>query len=193
MPELSTHPRVKHLAAYTALSAAGIALTLTACSAARSATPASAVVTSAAGVPTSAATPSAGGSPTVGGVPAGSYVALGDSYTAGPDIPDQTGATVGCEQSDASYPYLVGRSLRLTLTDMSCGGATIADLSAAQPTGDGTNPAQLSALSAATALVTVGIGGNWSTTVTLSGDGAHSIVAQDTDAAGHTGTSAPVM
>ena len=38
----------------------------------------------------------------------------------------------------------------------------------------------------------VGIDGNWSTAVTLSGDGAHSIVAQDTDAAGHTGTSAPV-
>ncbi len=36
---------------------------------------------------------------------------------------------------------------------------------------------------------TVGSGGVWTTTVTLSGDGAHSIVAQDTDAAGNTGTS----
>ncbi len=36
---------------------------------------------------------------------------------------------------------------------------------------------------------TVGSGGLWTTTVTLSGDGAHSIVAQDTDAAGNTGTS----
>ena len=36
---------------------------------------------------------------------------------------------------------------------------------------------------------TVGSGGNWSTSVTLSGDGAHSIVARDTDAAGNTGSS----
>ena len=38
----------------------------------------------------------------------------------------------------------------------------------------------------------VGAGGNWSTTVTLSGNGAHSIVAQDTDVAGNTGASTPV-
>jgi lysophospholipase L1-like esterase len=90
----------------------------------------------------------------------GSYVALGDSYTAGPDIPDQTGATTGCEQSTSSYPYLVARNLGLELTDMSCSSATIASLSAPQSTGAGTNPAQLSALSAGTALVTLGIGGN---------------------------------
>ena len=36
-------------------------------------------------------------------------------------------------------------------------------------------------------------GGNWSTTVTLSGNGANSIVAQDTDAAGNTGSSPPVV
>ncbi len=40
---------------------------------------------------------------------------------------------------------------------------------------------------------TVGSGGVWTTTVTLSGDGAHSIVAQDTDAAGNTGTSTAVV
>src|SRR5260370_522875 len=40
---------------------------------------------------------------------------------------------------------------------------------------------------------TVGPGGSWSTSVTLSGDGAHSIVAKDTDVAGNTGTSAPVV
>ena len=90
----------------------------------------------------------------------GSYVALGDSYTAGLGIPEQTGATAGCGQSTGSYPYLVARSLRLNLTDMSCSSATIADMTAAQPTGDGTNPAQLSALSSGTALVTVSIGGN---------------------------------
>jgi lysophospholipase L1-like esterase len=99
----------------------------------------------------------------------GSYVALGDSYTAGPGIPDQTGAVAGCKQSSSSYPFLVARSLRLELTDMSCSSATIADLSAAQPTGGGINPAQLGALSSATALVTLGIGGNdigWASVVT---------------------------
>src|SRR6202020_2916712 len=40
---------------------------------------------------------------------------------------------------------------------------------------------------------TVGSGGVWSTSVTLTGDGAHSIVAQDTDAAGNTGSSTPVV
>src|SRR5205807_6304168 len=40
---------------------------------------------------------------------------------------------------------------------------------------------------------TVGSGGAWSTSVTLSGNGTHSIVAQDTDAAGNTGSSTPVI
>src|SRR6202007_889481 len=40
---------------------------------------------------------------------------------------------------------------------------------------------------------TVGSGGAWSTSVTLSGQGSHSIVAKDTDAAGNTGSSAAVV
>jgi lysophospholipase L1-like esterase len=90
----------------------------------------------------------------------GSYVALGDSYTSGPGIPERTGAIAGCDQSSSSYPYRVARRLRLKLTDVSCGSATIASLTAAQATGDGTNPAQLSALSPSTGLVTLGMGGN---------------------------------
>ena len=39
---------------------------------------------------------------------------------------------------------------------------------------------------------TVGAGGTWSTSVTLSGNGSHSIVAQDTDTAGNPGTSTAV-
>jgi lysophospholipase L1-like esterase len=110
-----------------------------------------------------------GATPAATTVPQGSYVALGDSYTAGLDIPRQTGVTAGCGQSSVSYPYLVAQRLRQNLTDMSCSGATIADLSAPQPTNNGTNPAQLSALSAATTLVTLGIGGNdvdWSGIIT---------------------------
>ena len=40
---------------------------------------------------------------------------------------------------------------------------------------------------------TVDANGSWSTIVTLSGNGTHSIVATDTDAAGNTGTSSPVV
>ncbi|MGD0700324.1 MAG: SGNH/GDSL hydrolase family protein [Trebonia sp.] len=141
-------------AACTALSAAGIALLLAACSTASDPT------ASATGTAAPARTSAAARTSPAAGLIRGSYVALGDSYTSGPDIPDQTGATAGCDQSSSSYPYLVARSLRLKLTDVSCSSATIASLAAAQSTGDGTNPAQLSALSPATALVTLGIGGN---------------------------------
>jgi lysophospholipase L1-like esterase len=50
--------------------------------------------------------------------------------------------------------------------DVSCDSATIADLNGSQVTSGGTNPAQLAALSPATTLVTLGIGGNdvnWAT------------------------------
>ncbi|MET8973988.1 SGNH/GDSL hydrolase family protein [Streptomyces sp. NPDC004539] len=95
-----------------------------------------------------------------GGKPVGPYVALGDSYTSGPKIPAQTGTPAGCERSDRNYPALVARQLKTPLTDVSCSGATLDDLSAAQDTDDGTNPAQLTALTKDTRLVTLGIGGN---------------------------------
>ncbi|MET9070604.1 SGNH/GDSL hydrolase family protein [Streptomyces sp. NPDC004232] len=93
----------------------------------------------------------------------GPYVALGDSYTAGPMIPGQHGTPAGCARSDHNYPSLVAARLGITATDfrdMSCTGATVADLTAPQHTDDGTNPAQLTALSAKTRLVSIGIGGN---------------------------------
>ena len=40
---------------------------------------------------------------------------------------------------------------------------------------------------------TVGTGGAWSTSITLTGDGNHSIVAKDSDAAGNTGSSSPIV
>ncbi|WP_323747548.1 SGNH/GDSL hydrolase family protein [Catenulispora rubra] len=96
-------------------------------------------------------------------IPQGSYVALGDSYTSGAGIPDPAGDPRGCWRSTHDYPALVAQSLHIgkgDVHDVSCQGATIADLSASQSTGDGTNPAQLDALSAGTSLVTLGIGGN---------------------------------
>lgn len=44
----------------------------------------------------------------------GPYVALGDSYTSGPEIPDRTGTPAGCERSSRNYPALVAADLGLT-------------------------------------------------------------------------------
>ncbi len=93
----------------------------------------------------------------------GQYVALGDSYTAAPKISSQVGTPAGCGRSSDSYPLLVAKRLGLDssrVNDVSCDSATIPDLTGSQVTTDGTNPAQLDALSPATTLVTLGIGGN---------------------------------
>jgi lysophospholipase L1-like esterase len=89
------------------------------------------------------------------------YVALGDSYTSGPLIPDPTGSPVGCLRSDHNYPHLAARALGASLfTDASCQGATTDNMTQPEGVGIGANPPQLSALSASTTLVTLQIGGN---------------------------------
>jgi lysophospholipase L1-like esterase len=141
-------PRVRLAAVAGALLAAG-------CSAAGGAAPATRTPV--------ARTPAASAGVASPAVAAGQYVALGDSYTAGPGIPSQGGVPAGCDRSSADYPMLVARRLGFTpaqVHDQSCTGATIADLTSPQVTGDGTNPAQMAALSPATTLVTLGIGGN---------------------------------
>jgi len=91
----------------------------------------------------------------------GRYVALGDSYTAGPLIPNQSLSPLGCLRSDHNYPHLVQPGLTTAaFTDISCSGATTDDMFAAQSTEIGTNPPQLDALTADTRVVTLGIGGN---------------------------------
>src|SRR4051794_36724174 len=89
------------------------------------------------------------------------YVALGDSYSAGPLIPT-TDLAAGCARSDHNYPSLLARELRVrTFVDVTCSGARTADLAASQPGfGDATIPPQLRALDRRTDLVTIGIGGN---------------------------------
>jgi lysophospholipase L1-like esterase len=89
------------------------------------------------------------------------YVALGDSYTAGPFIPTSDLAS-GCLRSDHDYPRLVARRLGITdVHDVSCSGATTGDLTQVQNTfGDARIPPQLDAVDADTDLVTIGIGGN---------------------------------
>ncbi|MFD8613133.1 SGNH/GDSL hydrolase family protein [Streptomyces sp. NPDC059631] len=82
------------------------------------------------------------------------YVALGDSYASAPLVPTQVDST--CLRSDQNYASLVARSSRAALTDVTCSGATTADLTAPQ----GTVPPQFDALNRGTDLVTVTIGGN---------------------------------
>ncbi|MCB0976407.1 MAG: SGNH/GDSL hydrolase family protein [Acidimicrobiales bacterium] len=95
-------------------------------------------------------------------VPPGRYVALGDSYVAGPLIPDQTTDPLGCLRSTNNWPHLVQPRIGTTeLVDVSCSGATIDDLYSAQDVTPGpANPAQLDALDSGTTVVTLGIGGN---------------------------------
>ena len=88
------------------------------------------------------------------------YVALGDSYTSAPGVGDATGDP-GCQQTDANYPHLLAERLDLELTDVSCGGATTANLTGPQTLpGGGTAAPQLDALSDDTDLVTFRIGAN---------------------------------
>ena len=91
-----------------------------------------------------------------------SYVALGDSYTSGPGVPNQMPEAVGCGRSDHNYPHLVAAALDVgRFTDVSCGSATTAHMAEAQPLPNGlTNGPQLDALGPDVDLVTLGIGGN---------------------------------
>ncbi|MFD6297844.1 SGNH/GDSL hydrolase family protein [Streptomyces sp. NPDC060235] len=89
------------------------------------------------------------------GTPRSTYVALGDSYTSGPLIPTQVDAN--CARSDHNYPSITANQRKVTsFTDVSCGGATTAEMWQAQ----GTNGPQLDAVKRDTDLVTVQIGGN---------------------------------
>jgi lysophospholipase L1-like esterase len=88
------------------------------------------------------------------------YVALGDSYTAGPLI-SQLVPALGCFRSTQNYPALLAAALGVgTLTDVSCSGAGTADLTGSQNTGFAMVPPQLAGLSRGTDLVTLGVGGN---------------------------------
>jgi lysophospholipase L1-like esterase len=89
------------------------------------------------------------------------YVALGDSYTAGPLIPT-TDVAGGCFRSDHNYPSLLAARLDVErFVDVSCAGATTADLQHPQNTvQDATVPPQLRAVDGDTDLVTIGLGGN---------------------------------
>ena len=88
------------------------------------------------------------------------YVALGDSYTAGPLIPNQRPDPLGCLRSDRNYPHLVADGVGATLRDVSCSGAATADLSAPQDVVGEDNRPQLDALDPGVGTVSIQIGGN---------------------------------
>jgi len=83
------------------------------------------------------------------------YVALGSSFAAGTGIPTQSPA--GCGRSSQNYPNLVATKFKLTLVDVSCSGATTANV---LDTPQGSSPPQIDAITPDTALVTFTVGGN---------------------------------
>lgn len=113
------------------------------------------------------------------------WAALGDSYTSGVFVGDPSPALGsadrdGCDRSTGAYPNLVAAGLAatppggraVTLTDVSCGAATIAEIASARqtpispvepPEGGWPGVAEQvrrAGLGARTDVVTIGIGGN---------------------------------
>ncbi|MFG3140061.1 SGNH/GDSL hydrolase family protein [Streptomyces sp. NPDC048211] len=107
------------------------------------------------------------------------WVALGDSYTAG--VIQAAGDVYeyprdGCERTDRSYPQVIDRDFGslIELTNVSCGAATIEDITfrAQEPIGRNVPgnpdpdypfppvPPQSEAVSPGTDVITVGVGGN---------------------------------
>jgi hypothetical protein len=88
------------------------------------------------------------------------YVAVGDSYAAGPLIPNPV-LPLGCLKSDHNYPHLAAPGIGLSLRDASCSGATTVDMTNPQEVEiDGPNPPQFNSLDASTTVVSLTIGGN---------------------------------
>ena len=77
------------------------------------------------------------------------YVALGDSYAAAPGVPETSDAG-GCFRSSENYAQQVARATGLTVTDVTCSGATT----------DSVLSDQVPSLTPETELVTLGVGGN---------------------------------
>lgn len=111
-------------------------------------------------VPVALLTVTAWGSAAGAGTGPISYSALGDSYAAGPVIPQQLPDPAGCQRSNHNYAHLVAASRSLVLDDVSCSGATTADIEGPQSVSGGTNPPQISGVSPSTGVVTLQTGGN---------------------------------
>jgi lysophospholipase L1-like esterase len=94
------------------------------------------------------------------GARAANYVSLGDSYTAGPLIPNPV-LPLGCLKSSNNYPRLAAPTIGLPLRDPSCSGAKTDHMTQPQNVDpDGPNPPQFNSLDAETTVVSITIGGN---------------------------------
>jgi lysophospholipase L1-like esterase len=94
------------------------------------------------------------------GARAANYAALGDSYAAGPLIPDPV-LPLGCLKSDHNYPHWAAPGIGLSLRDATCSGAKTGDMFNPQGVDpDGPNPPQLNSVDATTTVVSLTIGGN---------------------------------
>jgi lysophospholipase L1-like esterase len=108
---------------------------------------------------------------------AGTYVALGDSYTAVGTLTDPAPGTPSlCVQDTDNYPHDVARSLGLQLDDASCAGAETSDMTTAQ---SADSPPQFDALAPSTSVVTLGIGGNDNNTFLTAVAGCEALGALD--------------
>lgn len=87
------------------------------------------------------------------------YVAMGSSFAAGPSIPPVKEGSVAaaCSRSNNNYASIVARDTGAKLTDVTCSGATTANILTAS---QGGQSAQINAVKSTTRLVTVTIGGN---------------------------------
>lgn len=90
------------------------------------------------------------GAPPTASAAAGSYVALGDSYSSGTGTRSYLADGTSCQRSVYAYPSLVAASKGYALNFRACSGATIADVAATQ----------LSALGTGTGYVSITAGGN---------------------------------
>jgi hypothetical protein len=91
---------------------------------------------------------------------AANYVALGDSYAAGPLIPNPL-LPLGCLKSSNNYAHLAAPGIGLSLRDATCSGARTVHMT--EPQGvdpDGPNPPQFNSLNSETTVVSLTIGGN---------------------------------
>ncbi len=97
------------------------------------------------------------------------YVALGDSFSAGPGsgifpgqlVEDQSVYEAGtlhrCNRSSNAYPQSLANAKNIPLRNVSCGGATVDNILNSGQFGE---PAQINAVTPDTTLVTLTIGGN---------------------------------
>lgn len=91
----------------------------------------------------------------------GAYVALGDSYAAGPIIPNQIASAGFCLRSDHNFAHVLAPAVApSSFRDASCSGATTVNMTQSQSLAVGSNAPQFNRLTSDTTVVTLEIGGN---------------------------------